>query len=39
MWKSTDVLVFTLNQYVEDFTLKHLLRFEICARKMYEKFI
>ena len=25
--------------YVEDFTLKHLLLFEICAREIYEKFV
>ena len=33
------MFVFIRKQYVEDFTLKHLLLFEICAREIYEKFV
>ena len=39
VWKSGNILVFIWKQYVEDFILKHLLHFEICARKIYEKCI
>ena len=38
--KSVNTFVFTLKQYVEDFTLKHLSRFEIRAREICdEKFV
>ena len=38
--KSANTFVFTLKQYVEDFTLKHLSRFEIRAREICdEKFV
>ena len=39
IWKSTNIFVFTWKYHVEDFTLKHLLRFEICSRKICEKFV
>ena len=39
IWKFANVFVFVWKQYVEGFTLKHLLLFEICARKICEKFI
>ena len=38
IWKSANIFVFAW-KYVEDFTLKHYLRFEICARKIGEKFV
>ena len=31
--------LYTKKEYVEDFTLKHLLFFEICARGIVEKFV
>ena len=36
--KSTNSLV-VIRKYVEDFTLKHLLLFEIYAREICEKFV
>ena len=39
IWKSANMFVLIQKQYVEDFTLKHLLLFEICAREIYEIFI
>ena len=36
--KSANVFVF-MSKYVEDFTLKHLILFETCARKIREKFV
>ena len=39
IWKSAKIFVFIWKWYVEDFTLKHLLLFEICAREICEKFI
>ena len=39
IWKSANIFVFIWKYYVEDFILKHLLLFEICARKICEKFI
>ena len=38
IWKPANIFAFTW-KYVEDFTLKHLLFFELCAREVYEKFI
>ena len=38
IWKPTNIFVSTW-KYVEDFTLKQLLLFEICAREIYGKFI
>ena len=38
IWKSADIFVF-IWKYVEDFTLKHLLLFEICAREISGKFV
>ena len=38
IWKSASIFIF-IWKYVEDFTLKHLLLFEICTRERYEKFI
>ena len=39
IWKSVNIFVFIWNIYIytEDFTFKHLLLFEICAREMCEK--
>ena len=34
IWKSVNILVFIRTKLVEDFTLKHLLLFEICAREI-----
>ena len=39
IWKSANIIVFIWKYYVEDFTLKHFLRFEICAREISEKFV
>ena len=39
IWKSVNIFVFIWKKYVEDFTLKHLLFFEICAREVCEKFV
>ena len=36
-WKSANIFVFIWKQYVEDFTLKQLLLFEICALEECEK--
>ena len=36
---SGNIFVFIQKKYVEDFTLKHLLLFEICAREICEKFV
>ena len=38
IWKSANMFFFKW-KYVEDFTLKHLLRFEICAREICEKYV
>ena len=38
IWKSAITLVF-IWKYVEDFTLKHLLLFKVCAREICEKFV
>ena len=37
--KSVNIFVFIWKQYAEDFTLKRLLLFEICAREMCVKFV
>ena len=39
IWKSADIFVFIWKWYVEDFTLKQLLLFEICASEICEKFV
>ena len=39
IWKSANMFVFTWKWYVEEFTLKHVLRFEICAHEICEKFV
>ena len=36
IWKSANIFVFIRKWYVKDFTLKHLLLFEICAREIRE---
>ena len=38
IWKSANALS-SYEIYVEDFTLKDLLPFEICAREICEKFV
>ena len=37
--KSVNIFAFTCKQYVEDFTLKNLLRSKIRAREICEKFV
>ena len=39
IWKSRNIFVFIWKYYVEDHILKHLLLFEICTRKICEKFV
>ena len=39
IWKSASIFVFIWKQFVENFTLKHLLLFEICAREICERFV
>ena len=39
IWKSANFFALIWKWYVEDFTLKHLLLFEVCAHDMYEKFV
>ena len=39
IWKSANIFAFIWKLYAEDFTLKHLLLFEICAHEVCEKFI
>ena len=39
IWKSANIYAFIWKYYIENFTLKHLLLFEICAREICEKFI
>ena len=39
IWKSAYIFVFIWKWYAGDFTLKHLLLSEICARDMCEKFV
>ena len=39
IWKSTKIVVFIRKCYVENFTLKHLLPFEICTREICEKLV
>ena len=38
IWKSAIIFVF-IWKYVEDFTWKHLLLLEICAREIWETFV
>ena len=38
IWKSASIFVFIWKSYVDDFTLKHLLFFETCAREICENF-
>ena len=39
IWKSANIFAFIWKYYVEDFTLKHIHFFEICARETCEKFV
>ena len=39
IWKFASIFVFTWRKYAENFILKHLLLFEICARQIYERFV
>ena len=39
IWKSVNIFVFVWKYCAEDFTLKHVLLFEICARELCEKFV
>ena len=39
IWKFANIFFFIRKQYVEEFTLKHLLLFEICAGEICEKFV
>ena len=37
--KSANIITFIWKKYVEDFTLKHILLFEIRVREIYVKFV
>ena len=39
IWKSANIFVLKWKHRVEDFTLKHLLLFDISARDICEKFV
>ena len=39
IWECANIFVFKLKQYVEDFTLKHILLFEIWAGEICEKLL
>ena len=39
IWKSANIFVFIWKRYVEEFTLKYLLLFEICACEICENFV
>ena len=39
IWKSASIYLSSYDNNVEDFILKHLLLFEICAREISEKFV
>ena len=39
IWKYANILVFMWKWYVEDFTSKQLLLYEICACEICEKFV
>ena len=39
IWKSANIIVFIWKWYVEDFTVTHLLLFEICTGEVCEKFV
>ena len=39
IWKFANIFVFAWKWHVENFTLKHLLRFEICTCEICEKFV
>ena len=39
IWKSANIFYFISKKFVEDFTLKRLLLFEVCAHEMCEKFL
>ena len=39
VWKFANISVLIWKKYVEDFTLKHYLLFELCAREICEKFV
>ena len=39
IWKSANIFAFMWKQYVEHFTLNHLLLFEICACKICKMFV
>ena len=38
-WKSANIFIFIGKQYVEDFRLKHLLLFDVCAHEICENFV
>ena len=39
IWKSANIFAFIWKWYVDDFTLKHLLLFEIYVREICEQFV
>ena len=39
IWKSPKIFVFIWKWYVEGFTLKHLLPFQVCAHELNETFV
>ena len=39
IWKTVHIFAFIWKLYVQDFNLKHILLFEICARDICKKFV
>ena len=39
IWKSANIFAFMWKHYIEDFTLRHLLIFEICTREICENIV
>ena len=39
IWKFVNIFAFIWKEYLEDFVLKHLSLFEICASEICEKFV
>ena len=39
IWKSANIFAFLWKQYVDHFTLNHLVIFEICALKICKMFV
>ena len=39
IWKSTNIFVYIWKYHDDDFRLKHVLLFEMCAKEICEKFV